>query len=325
MTDPAVITDWCQGNWVVILTSGGQSYGTEAELINSVKALYNTKRRMGKQDSRPIKTIVLGFVDPTSTDSAVVALRNKLNKMADAGDDGNENNNSATAYFATDVPGIMSALEKIMIYIKGQSSTSGAPLTVTSKSQSGEDYFYQAQYFPQNGKQWKGDLVKFTFNGTTFVKSWAASENVPAWGSRRILTAVPGLSGADEANLIGFSSSSSYLNNIASAIGLGNEATGFIEWLRGRDVYDENRNSNTSEEHHKLFDFSTGYCKGRAPDVTAPALLPGFCYCHRLRRQYSMFSQMPEWFMVLMTLLMKPGIGGAERLPLSPNVLASGR
>lgn len=328
MTDPAVITDWCQGNWLVILTSGGQSYGTEAELINSVKALYNTKRRIGKQDSRPIKTIVLGFVDPTSTDSAVVALRNKLNKMADAGDDGDETNNSATAYFATDVPGIMSALEQIMIYIKGQSSTAGAPLSVTSKSQSGEDYFYQAQYFPQNGKQWKGDLVKYTYNGTTFEKSWTATEHVPAWGSRRILTAVPGLSGADEANLIGFSSSSSYLNNIASAIGLGNEATGFIEWLRGRDVYDENRNSNTSEEHHKLFDFyHSGIVKVGPPDASLPgAVYRDFVTAHRLRPTILYVQSNAGMVHGFNDITTETGIGGAERFAfIPPNVLASGR
>lgn len=331
MTDPAVITDWCQGNWVVILTSGGQSYGTEAELINSVKALYDTKRRIknqDSQDSRPIKTIVLGFVDPASTDSAVVALRNKLNKMADAGDDGDENNNSASAYFATDVPGIMSALEKIMIYIKGQSSTSGAPLSVTSKSQSGEDYFYQAQYFPQNGKQWKGDLVKYTFNGTTFEKSWAASDHVPAWETRRILTAVPGLSSADEANLIAFSSSSSYLNNIASELGLGNETTGLIEWLRGRDVYDENRNSDTSEEHHKLLDFyHSGIVKVGPPDASLPgAVYRDFLTAHRLRPTILYVQSNAGMVHGFNDITTETGIGGAERFAfIPPNVLASGR
>lgn len=328
MTDPAVITDWCQGNWVVILTSGGQSYGTEAELINSVKTLYNTKRSVRSKDSRPIKTIVLGFVDPSSTNSAVVELRNKLNKMADAGDDGDETNNSATAYFATDVPGIMSALEKIMIYIKGQSSTSGAPLSITSKTQSEEDCFYQALYFPQNGKQWEGDLVKFTYNGTTYVKSWVASELVPAWGSRRILTAVPGLSGADEENLIAFNSSNSYLNNISSAIGLGEEAAGFIEWLRGRDVYDENKNSDTSEEHHKLFDFyHSGIVKVGSPDASlAGAAYRDFLTTHRLRPTILYVQSNAGMVHGFNDITTESGIGGAERFAfIPPNVLASGR
>ena len=327
MTDPAVITDWCQGNWVVILTSGGQSYGTEAELISSVKNLYNTKRRIANQDSRPIKTIVLGFVDPSSTNSTVVALRDKLNKMADAGDDGDETNNSATAYFATDVPGIMSALEQIMIYIKGQSSTAGAPLSVTSKSQSGEDYFYQAQYFPQNGKQWKGDLVKYTYNGTTFEKSWTATEHVPAWGSRRILTVVPNLAFSDESNLLLFQREKN--TYISGELGLGdNRTANFIDWLRGRDVYDENRNSDTSEEHHKLFDFyHSGIVKVGPPDASLPgAVYRDFVTAHRLRPTILYVQSNAGMVHGFNDITDETGIGGAERFAfIPPNVLASGR
>lgn len=327
MTDPAVITDWCQGNWVVILTSGGQSYGTEAELISSVKNLYNTKRRIANQDSRPIKTIVLGFVDPSSTNSTVVALRDKLNKMADAGDDGDETNNSATAYFATDVPGIMSALEQIMIYIKGQSSTAGAPLSVTSKSQSGEDYFYQAQYFPQNGKQWKGDLVKYTYNGTTFEKSWTATENVSAWGSRRILTVVPNLAFSDESNLLLFQREKN--TYISGELGLGdNRTANFIDWLRGRDVYDENRNSDTSEEHHKLFDFyHSGIVKVGPPDASLPgAVYRDFVTAHRLRPTVLYVQSNAGMVHGFNDITDETGIGGAERFAfIPPNVLASGR
>ena len=48
-------------------------------------------------------------------------------------------------------------------------------------------------------------------------------------------------------------------------------AAGFIDWIRGRDVYDENKNSDTSEEHHKLFDFyHSGIVKVGPPDASLP-------------------------------------------------------
>lgn len=116
MSDPKVITDYCQGNWLILLTSGGQSYGTDDQLVQSAKDLYNTRVTVNTQQSRNIRTIVLAFVDPESELADVVALRNKLNRVADAGDDGLENN-SATAYFATDVPSIMNAMRQILYLI----------------------------------------------------------------------------------------------------------------------------------------------------------------------------------------------------------------
>ena len=271
MTDPRTITDYCQGNWLILLTSGGQSYGTETDLVNSVKALYNTTVRIGNQNSKNIRTIVLGFVDPASTNETVVALRNKLNRMADAGDDGVENS-SATAFFATDVPGILSALRQILYYIKTQSSTSNAPLATPSRSAAGDDYYYQAQYHPQQGKQWKGDLVKYTYDGESFTKSWSAADILVSrdWGDRDVYTAAPGLTG-ELNNLAALDpSNTTKTSAMGSLAGLtSTEATGFFRWLLGKDEYDENKNGSTADEHHKLFDiYHSGIVKVGPPDAS---------------------------------------------------------
>lgn len=326
MTDPRVITDYCQGNWLVLLTSGGQSYGDEETLVQSVKTLYDAATNqknpivVNGRNARNIRTIVLGFVDPHSTDSAVTALRNKLNRMADMGDNGVEDK-SATAYFATDVPSMMSALRQIMYSIKKQGAASGAPL-VSSNKTGGEGYYYQAYYQPVNGKQWKGDLVKFVRSGETYGEAWSARSalNGAGWDKRKIYAAVPG-SSADLGNLTRFTDGNAA--KLAPVLGLTETQTaGFARWLLGKDEYDENKNGSTADEHNKLFDiYHSGIVRVCPPDASIAETAYRNFLTANSQRDRLIYIQANDGMVHGFN-----DLDGEERFAfIPPNVLASGR
>ncbi len=273
MTNPATITHYCQDNWVVLLTSGGQSYGTDDQLVQSVKDLYNTSIKIsGNNYSRPIRTIVLAFVDPESEDENVAALRNKLNRVADAGDNGVEDN-SAKAYFATDVPGIMGAMNKIIATIRAASGTNNAPLPSPASSAPQEDVFYQPFYIGRADAHWRGDLKKTLFDGNTYPLIWSAANKLQStnWDARKVyipalvLETDPlrGLTPAHE-NLARFSTG--IAADLAPVIGIsGNNATtltsNFIQWYLGDNIYLES-------QRYKLFDmYYSGVAKIGPPDA----------------------------------------------------------
>ena len=278
MTDPKTITDYCQTNWVVLLTSGGQSYGTDDELIQSVKDLYNARVPFPQNKySQHIKTLVLAFVDPLSTDSNVVALRNKLNRVADAGDNGIEDN-SATAYFATDVPSIMSAMNKIIATIRAGSGTNNKPLfSPGAGAEPKETVYYQPLYTARADAHWIGDLRKMTFDGESDKQVWSAAAELQnmKWNpteinSRKVY--LPALSLAptslipDSENLTRLSTSLSTI--LASLIGIPNQGSwdavtltsNFIQWFLGDNIYQE-------VERFKLFDiYFSGVAKLGPPN-----------------------------------------------------------
>jgi len=275
MTNPQTITDYCQTNWVVLLTSGGQSYGTDNELVQSVKNLYNTKVPFGKNSSQPIKTIVLAFVDPESATPAVVALRTKLNRVADVGDNGLEDG-SATAYFATDVPGIMSAMNRIIATIRAGSGTNNAPLPspATGGSVDEQDVFYQSIYIGRADAHWRGDLQKRLFDSNTYPLLWSASAKLQntSWDSRKVY--IPALDLSPTALTPSHENmtklTASLASRLAPVTGIRKNnfnattlTTQFIEWYLGKNVYNE-------ERRYKLFDiYNTGVAKIGPPNARA--------------------------------------------------------
>ncbi|NCC61464.1 MAG: hypothetical protein EOM12_11095 [Verrucomicrobiae bacterium] len=276
MTNPKTITDYCQTNWVVLLTSGGQSYGTDDALIQSVKNLYNTSIKFSGKDSQPIKTLVLGFVDPQSTNAAVVALRNKLNRVADAGDNGVEDN-SATAYFATDVPSIMSAMNRIIATIRAGSGTNNAPLPSPATGSGVDEIpsFYQSLYIGRADGHWRGDIVKRSFDEDTYPEIWSAAEKLQntLWSSRKVY--VPALDLEPTALTPAHENmtrlSTSLAASLAPVIGISAQGAGdaatltsnFIQWFLGDNIYGE-------VERFKLFDILySGVAKIGPPNARA--------------------------------------------------------
>lgn len=265
---PLFITDYCQDQWLVLMTAGGQypnyTNPSSRNPVEAVQKLYNTKIKISGNDTRPIRTVVLGFVDPTSTDPVVVALRKQLNDMADMGDDGTLNG-SATAYFATDVPAIMEAMRKILETIRAGSGTHNAPLLSPSRSNSAEDVFFQTKYTSRPDAHWKGDLQKFAFDGKDYV--WSAADVLQGteWDERTVY--VPALTGltSEKTNLARFSTD----NAVALAPIMGIEqsqasplASNFIQWYLGDDIYEE------IGGRFKLFDiYHSGLAKLGPPDA----------------------------------------------------------
>lgn len=260
---PLFITNYCQDQWVVIMTSGGQSKyaGTEFDPVEAVKELYNTRISMEGKQSQPIRAIVLGFVDPESTAPQIVSLRNQLNRMADMGDDGTENS-SATAYFATDVSSVMKAMRQILTTIKTESGTNNAPLLSPSRATADGDVFYQATYTAYADACWKGDLEKIAFDGEKYPQIWSAAEklqNTP-WNERTVY--IPALSGLTPAhhNLALFSTDAADV--LAPVLGISSSlATNFIQWFLGDNIYEE-------VERYRLFDiYHSGIVKVGPPDA----------------------------------------------------------
>jgi len=77
---------WCQDNWLVVLTDGADDAfrNNPDKAPNAVKALYDAN--LGITGARPVKTMVIGMIDPNKPDQADLAK--SIAKMADYGDDG---------------------------------------------------------------------------------------------------------------------------------------------------------------------------------------------------------------------------------------------
>jgi len=159
----AVVSQECQDNWLIVLTDGADTQGGNP--AQAVKDLYDLFKN---QKKRPIKTFVIGMINPNANEDTR-ALAKTLSRMADYGDNGVLDEdygtgwdiNKSKAYFPQDMEGLFNAFREIFYSIKEQATTGGAPLATPSRSTSGDDAFYQAQYLPRNGKQWEGYLAKF--------------------------------------------------------------------------------------------------------------------------------------------------------------------
>lgn len=196
------LTDPCDKNWVVIFTAGDDSSEYSAE--TAVRQLYEHTRdnqltrltgRVGTNNQFSpirlddgIRTLVVGFVDPDSTDSDVVGLRTRLTAMAKAGDPGNDD---AKAYFANDVPGLIAALRSVLVRINNDIQPAKGPMLESSSfmDQSGPDVFnlFAATYRINNYDVWEGSLTRYeaTKNASgdlTVSKrpNWELNENLIA-------------------------------------------------------------------------------------------------------------------------------------------------
>lgn len=322
---PLFITDYCQDQWLVLMTAGGQypnyTNPSSRNPVEAVQKLYNTKIKISGNDTRPIRTVVLGFVDPTSTDPVVVALRKQLNDMADMGDDGTLNG-SATAYFATDVPAIMEAMRKILATIRAGSGTHNAPLLSPSRSDSAEDVFFKTSYESRADAHWKGDLKKYAADGKDTVL-WSAADILndkdTAWKERIVY--VPALTGltSEKTNLARFSTDNAV--QLGSIMGIEQNqanpfASNFIQWYLGDDIYEE------IGGRFKLFDIHlSGFARVGPPDARiAGSAYREFMFLHRDRPEL-IFTQSNAGLLHAFNVA-----DGKERWALiPPNALVKGR
>jgi hypothetical protein len=181
------IRDECDPNYVVLLTAGDNSpseYPTE----NAIKALYDhtknnsvtvmyhengvRKFRKGRLQ-KPIKTIVVGFIDKNDNSTTGLRLKQTLLRMARAGQGDSPDDSSSTAqpYIASDVPTLLAALREIMVIINSDMQPAkGALLEGPSLSTDDlagldpNDYklnLYAGEYRINMYDQWEGSLTKY--------------------------------------------------------------------------------------------------------------------------------------------------------------------
>lgn len=255
--EPTYIRQWCQGNYAIILTAGGQNRDN-TDPVEAVRALYNARISYygwgvdpatgSYRKSQPVKVFVVAFVNPNPTSDKGRQLKRTLEKMADVGDDGLENG-SASPFYANDVGALMDAFRRIFDSINSNAGSGGAP--VVSPRKDGETFVYSSSFsVPSSSRamQWKGDIVCYGFDKDgNQTRKWSAAEmlNKREHSDRALLAVVNG----EGLKRVLNSGSFSYLDQLASQMGLSSsgasaatQAELFLRWLMGdRTVaYDAN-------------------------------------------------------------------------------------
>ena len=182
--DNGVIKGWCQDNYLIVLTDGADTdpaFGDtddprhKTKPIERVQLLYDNSQNINvfyEQPNRPVKTLVIGFIDPESPTNA--DLKNTLNQMADVGWDGESDDigprgedTEDQAFFANDVDALLTAFTEIFTLIQQKSGTAGAPL-ISPGSKTGEETgsVYVASFVPNPNDQWEGKFHKYTLETT---------------------------------------------------------------------------------------------------------------------------------------------------------------
>lgn len=194
--DQDVIQGWCQENWLIILSDGADTAVSPtseraSEPYVRVKSLYDQSsnwyfRVNNKNISiQPVKTLVIGLIDPDSTDPDIIELKTTLNQMADYGDDGIDND-SQEAYFANDVASLLTAFESIFTTIQEKKGSGSAPLISPGSRVSGDTAsVYVAPFLPDSDGdgQWEGYLEKYSLVDGVIP-------DTPDWDAGQILDSV---------------------------------------------------------------------------------------------------------------------------------------
>ncbi|MDR1510576.1 MAG: hypothetical protein LBS53_13165 [Synergistaceae bacterium] len=178
------IRDACDPNWLIVFTAGDDS--KDYSPVDAVEDLYkhtasndvtimkyeNNKRtfQKGRLD-KPIRTMVVGFVDPDDDSDHATTLKNTLNQMARVGQGLDRNDESVSAYFANNVPALLSALQEIMGIINNDIQPAKEAMlegdTLNGDDLAGLDLnaeklnLYAASYRINQFDQWEGALTKY--------------------------------------------------------------------------------------------------------------------------------------------------------------------
>ncbi len=166
-----IIQGYCQDNWLIVLTDGADTT-KNGNPETAVQNLYNTTAdwtfRVNNENMpiKPVKTMVIGFIDPNSGDDEIQELVDTLNDMADYGDDGELNDSVEEAYFANNVELLLEAFEKIFTKIQEKKGSGNAPLVSPgSRVGSQTTSVYVAPFLPDSDEdgQWEGHLEKYSW------------------------------------------------------------------------------------------------------------------------------------------------------------------
>ena len=221
------VTGSCQSNWVVIFTAGNDESNAPRPAAAAALELYRKTQgadnpvRGRKWDEtskqwrehryamdKGVRTLVVGFVNPNATDPNSVKLRKSLNDIAAHGQPkkvGGQwvKDETKTALFANDVPGLLKALNEVFHEIDAESrpAPSGAPLINLDEVGGASGKLFNASYTSTALDQW---FSRFTCkilkidpatNSTRIEEKWEAGQKMQAVGLSRPLYTSQGAEG----------------------------------------------------------------------------------------------------------------------------------
>lgn len=229
----------CQSNWLVIFTAGNDEPKGELDGQPVRKApaaaleLYKntqgedhplrgrswdkkTKRWVERKYAmnKGIRTMVVGFADPTAVDQNSIALRKSLNSIAAHGQPKKVNkqwvkDDDQKALFANDVPGLvktlLEVLNKINADAKASAGPSGAPLVQLDQEAGEKGLIFSSSYTPKLFDQWHSTFMCKTLavteeagaaGGVKILPLWEAEEKMRIKGQSRPLYASEGAEGS---------------------------------------------------------------------------------------------------------------------------------
>lgn len=339
------IQGWCQKNYLIVLTDGADT--EVGDPVEAVKKLYEEAKandwpRFFDKKAQPVKTLVIGLIDPDS----MPGLAEELNEMADVGWDGKFGNEDPSddplpdgdpgAYFAKDIDQLMAAFREIFKIIQSDQITGGAPMVSPSRTDVGGGAVYVASFLPQEYSQWKGHLYQYSLVSGDIgdYPEWDAGEKLEEKinSDERVVCTVdwagtspprPNALGV-ETNLVRFSSSdAAALSDEISPEGVVLPSaflSKLLGWVTGYDEWGEKTGSNKAR-----YAFGDIY-HGGVTEVGKPAAnYPSSSY-YRFAQEYknrtkTLYAQSNAG--VLHAL--DPTNGEEKWAFIPPNVLARGR
>jgi type IV pilus assembly protein PilY1 len=342
--EDGVIQAWCQRNYLIVLTDGADT--DIGNPVEAVKKLYDEAETgdwpeyFGRK-SLPVKTLVIGLIDPDEMDD----LADTLNEMADYGWDGEEGNVDPSddpfesgdpgAYFAENLDELLAAFRNIFALIQADQTTGGAPMVSPARTETADSSVYVTSFLPQNFRQWKGHFYRFniTEEGMEDSYEWdaAVSLNNRSLNNRLICTIDwEGSTGAtpvefdDETNFVSFNSSaaSTFADEMAPEgyIIPSLFLDKFIDWVRG---YDEWHESPGSERRYIFPDiYHGGVTEVGVPSASYPSATYAEFANDNKDRQKLLYFQSNSG----MLHAIDPESDGFEKWAfIPPNILARGR
>ena len=219
----------CQKNYLIVISDGDWA---NANNVNNL-----AKAMAGRDPS--IKTFVVGF--------AVGGNKPNYTNLATAG-------GTVTPLYAENEDQLLEKLTDAIKQITASTLTFTTPAVMAEVNKG--DYVYQSTFEYDPYKQWKGHLKKIPIldNGTLGTAIWDAADklNIKASSTRKIWTVGTSISGLNNFTTSNRSDLKSLLftdPNISDS-----EVDKLINFIRGDDSYDEDKDGNTTESRHKLAD-----------------------------------------------------------------------
>lgn len=237
-SSPIISGATCQKNFIIVISDG--YWGDHSQVVNLVKSM--------RSANPSIKTIAVGF--------ALGGSNSNYTSLAEAGCAFGDEPSCTKSYplYADNEAQLISSLTEAIKQIISSTLTFTTPAVMSDVTKG--DYVYQSTFEYEPYKQWRGHLKKHKINtnGTLAAAEWDAADklNAKAASARNIWTV--GISSIGLNNFITSNRDELKIKLFPNATPTNTQVDNLINFTRGLDSYDENKNGNTSETRHKLAD-----------------------------------------------------------------------